>query len=399
MSKAFLRGFKNPVLELKKMWVFLTLACTGFMSKEKEWKHLSGLLGAYRAFIVLWIVFGLGYLAMILSFITRAMRSSRLRRLEQKLARRIKSTRLWQAGEIGYLRRVLNELYLLKFKVQNGGHKAVSRSAALSRKGGSLKASSLRLKPPAYSFASSRRASSLQLSLSSYNSSCRCSRLASSRTYAPSPPQPVYRARRSLAAAPGGAYRGRSRSLALPEPPCRPPPRSLSEACLDLIDRDATFAAAPRRVDAADLLATVAAAAASVEERDAGAHHGLPDEDILADEAPPSRRGSLFGSFISRKSSMAPAPPTSRRGSLMPAALSRMTSPAQSRRGSLVNGDARRLRGCVTTFISSNFAFCWKMGLLILGKSWNIWSILNCGHSILFAFGEIIFSTLCSHEI
>lgn len=328
------------------------------MTKEKEWKHLSGLLGAYRAFIVLWIVFGLGYLAMILSFITRAMRSSRLRRLEQKLARRIKSTRLWQAGEIGYLRRVLNELYLLKFKVQTGGHKAVSRSAAFSRK-----ASSRRLKPPAYSFASTRRASSLQLSLSSYNSSRRCSRLASSRTYAPSPPQPVYRARRSLAAAPGGAYRGRSRSLALPEPPCRPPPRSLSEACLDLIDRDATFAAAPRRVDAADLLATVAAAAASVEERDAGAHHGLPDEDILADEAPPSRRGSIFGSFTSRKSSMAPAPPASRRGSLIPAALSRLTSPAQSRRGSLVNGDARRLRGCVTNFISSDFAEI--MGLLV----------------------------------
>jgi hypothetical protein len=323
------------------------------MTKEKEWKHDNGLLGAYRAFIVLWIMFGLGYLAMILSFITRAMRSSRLRKLEQKLARRIKGTRLWQAGEIGYLRRVLNELYLLKFKVQK---KAVSRSAAaFSRKGGSLKnASSLRIKPPAYSCSSSRRASSLQLSLrtcSSYCSSRRSSRrlACSRRSHAPSPPQPVYRARRSLAATPGAASRGRSRSLTLPEPQeFQALPRSLSEACLDLIDRDATFAAAPRRVDAADLLATVVAAAASAEERDAGAHHGLPDEDILADEAPPSsRRGSFFAS-LSRRASFAPAPPASRRSSLLPAALSRKTSPAQSRRGSLVNGgDARRLRGCV----------------------------------------------------
>ncbi|XP_059479876.1 open rectifier potassium channel protein 1 isoform X2 [Neocloeon triangulifer] len=266
-------------------YAFITLSTigfgdyvAGFMTNQEDWRHKEGLLGAYRAFIVLWIMFGLGYLAMILSFITRAMRSSRLRRLEQRLARRIKSARLWNTGEIGYLRRVLNELYLLKFK-------------------------------------------------------------------------PVYRERRSLAAVP--AQRGRSCSLTLEGlQPQRPPPRSLSESCLDLIDRDATFAATPRKVDASELLATVAAAAAAVEEQEAGAHHGLPDEDILADERPPSassRRPSLLSRLSggSRKSST----PPSRRGSLVPSRrgsmlpTSGMTSAAPSRRGSLINGDARRTRG------------------------------------------------------
>ncbi|XP_065347355.1 open rectifier potassium channel protein 1 isoform X2 [Cloeon dipterum] len=260
-------------------YAFITLSTigfgdyvAGFMANEQDWKHKFGMLGAYRAFIVLWIMFGLGYLAMILSFITRAMRSSRLRRLEKRLAHRIKSARLWHSGEIGYLRRVLNELYLLKFK-------------------------------------------------------------------------PVYRGRRSLAAVP--TLRGRSRSLNLDEEqlPPRPPPRSLSESCLDLIDRDATFASSPRRVEAAELLATVAAAAAAVEaveEEEAGAHHGLPDEDILADErsrkssGSNSRRSSAAGS---RRSSWIP----SRRGSLIP--MSGKSSAAPSRRGSLINGDARRTKG------------------------------------------------------
>ncbi|XP_059479875.1 open rectifier potassium channel protein 1 isoform X1 [Neocloeon triangulifer] len=334
-------------------YAFITLSTigfgdyvAGFMTNQEDWRHKEGLLGAYRAFIVLWIMFGLGYLAMILSFITRAMRSSRLRRLEQRLARRIKSARLWNTGEIGYLRRVLNELYLLKFKVH--GRPAVSRSACSrqNKKAAYLKCSNSSGSPSRTiscasesSYLVSRQASSRRTDLS---------HLATHLSYLL---QPVYRERRSLAAVP--AQRGRSCSLTLEGlQPQRPPPRSLSESCLDLIDRDATFAATPRKVDASELLATVAAAAAAVEEQEAGAHHGLPDEDILADERPPSassRRPSLLSRLSggSRKSST----PPSRRGSLVPSRrgsmlpTSGMTSAAPSRRGSLINGDARRTRG------------------------------------------------------
>ncbi|XP_065347356.1 open rectifier potassium channel protein 1 isoform X3 [Cloeon dipterum] len=328
-------------------YAFITLSTigfgdyvAGFMANEQDWKHKFGMLGAYRAFIVLWIMFGLGYLAMILSFITRAMRSSRLRRLEKRLAHRIKSARLWHSGEIGYLRRVLNELYLLKFKVHGGRH-VISRSAC-SRQS---KRAAFPCSVASHRFSYALDSFECSLLASSRKSSYRVPSLTLCPTHSLYLLQPVYRGRRSLAAVP--TLRGRSRSLNLDEEqlPPRPPPRSLSESCLDLIDRDATFASSPRRVEAAELLATVAAAAAAVEaveEEEAGAHHGLPDEDILADErsrkssGSNSRRSSAAGS---RRSSWIP----SRRGSLIP--MSGKSSAAPSRRGSLINGDARRTKG------------------------------------------------------
>ncbi|XP_063238441.1 open rectifier potassium channel protein 1-like [Bacillus rossius redtenbacheri] len=77
---------------------------------------------AYKACLIVWVVFGLGYIVMILGFLTRAMRSKRLARLEHKLAANLRHThsRLWGGvtRDVAYVRRVLNELYLLKMKVR-----------------------------------------------------------------------------------------------------------------------------------------------------------------------------------------------------------------------------------------------------------------------------------------
>ncbi|KAK9511770.1 hypothetical protein O3M35_000371 [Rhynocoris fuscipes] len=75
---------------------------------------------AYRIILLIWIMFGLGYLAMIIGFITRAMTSKRITRLEHKLAHTIKHTqsKIWNefVQDVSHLRRALNELYLLKVK-------------------------------------------------------------------------------------------------------------------------------------------------------------------------------------------------------------------------------------------------------------------------------------------
>ena len=75
----------------------------------------------YKVLLLIWIVFGLGYLVMLLGFISRAMRSKKVARLEHKLASNIKHTqsKLWNniTRDMSYLRRVLNELYVIKLKV------------------------------------------------------------------------------------------------------------------------------------------------------------------------------------------------------------------------------------------------------------------------------------------
>lgn len=58
---------------------------------------------------------------MLIGFIARGMRSKRIARLEQQLSDNIKltHTRIWNGvtKDVGYLRRILNEIYLMKFRV------------------------------------------------------------------------------------------------------------------------------------------------------------------------------------------------------------------------------------------------------------------------------------------
>lgn len=59
---------------------------------------------------------------MLIGFIARGMRSKRIARLEQQLSDNIKVThqKIWSGvtKDVGYLRRILNEIYLMKFRVR-----------------------------------------------------------------------------------------------------------------------------------------------------------------------------------------------------------------------------------------------------------------------------------------
>lgn len=73
----------------------------------------------YKIFLIVWLVFGLGYLFMVLSFITDAMRSKRMAKLSKGMTHT--PTKLWHGmvHDMPHLfRRVFNELYLLKVKVR-----------------------------------------------------------------------------------------------------------------------------------------------------------------------------------------------------------------------------------------------------------------------------------------
>lgn len=78
---------------------------------------------AYQIFLIVWITFGLGYIVMLLGFITSGMRSERVHRLEQKFAYQLKSTqsKILQGftRDIAIIRKIVNEANLLKVKVSS----------------------------------------------------------------------------------------------------------------------------------------------------------------------------------------------------------------------------------------------------------------------------------------
>ncbi|XP_055695538.1 open rectifier potassium channel protein 1 [Lutzomyia longipalpis] len=74
----------------------------------------------YEVFVIFWFVFGLGYVLMIMGFLVKAYQSRRVKQLEHKLALSLKETqsRVWNGvtKDIGFLRKMLNELHMLNFK-------------------------------------------------------------------------------------------------------------------------------------------------------------------------------------------------------------------------------------------------------------------------------------------
>ncbi|XP_059621485.1 open rectifier potassium channel protein 1 [Phlebotomus argentipes] len=74
----------------------------------------------YEVFVIFWFVFGLGYVLMIMGFLVKAYQSRRVKQLEHKLAVSLKETqtRVWHGvtKDIGFLRKMLNELHMLNFK-------------------------------------------------------------------------------------------------------------------------------------------------------------------------------------------------------------------------------------------------------------------------------------------
>lgn len=67
----------------------------------------------YEIFLIAWIVVGLGYIVMVLNFITRGMRSKKMHALEHKIAVNLKRTNHRIREE---LRSILNEYLLMKVK-------------------------------------------------------------------------------------------------------------------------------------------------------------------------------------------------------------------------------------------------------------------------------------------
>ncbi|XP_016903883.2 uncharacterized protein LOC107992487 isoform X2 [Apis cerana] len=104
-------------------YAFVTLTTIGFgdyVAGQDNSKGSGFFFILYKIFLICWISFGLGYTVMIMTFITRGMRSKKITRIERKLAINLKHTqsKIWNEfnKEINYLRRVFNELQLSKVK-------------------------------------------------------------------------------------------------------------------------------------------------------------------------------------------------------------------------------------------------------------------------------------------
>ncbi|XP_046594345.1 open rectifier potassium channel protein 1 [Neodiprion lecontei] len=104
-------------------YAFVTLSTIGFgdyVAGQDNTKGSGIFWMFYKAFLIIWISFGLGYLVMIMSFISRGMRSKRITRIEHKLAMNLKHTqsKIWNEvnKDVNYLRRVFNEIYMMKLK-------------------------------------------------------------------------------------------------------------------------------------------------------------------------------------------------------------------------------------------------------------------------------------------
>ncbi|XP_055854473.1 open rectifier potassium channel protein 1 isoform X2 [Episyrphus balteatus] len=117
--------FENWSFATSVYYSYVTMTTIGFgdfvPTFQPEQPHkFGGLFIVYQIFIIVWFIFSLGYLVMIMTFISKGLRSKKLLMLEYQLSENIKATqhRIWSGvtKDVGYLRRILNELYIIKFK-------------------------------------------------------------------------------------------------------------------------------------------------------------------------------------------------------------------------------------------------------------------------------------------
>ncbi|GAB6026112.1 Potassium channel sub K member 10 [Chamberlinius hualienensis] len=71
----------------------------------------------YKILLMIWIIFGLGYLSMILNFIAKAMKSKHVKKLERAFTKNLKQTQEAFAKEVEYLVKSMN-VYVNKIKKQ-----------------------------------------------------------------------------------------------------------------------------------------------------------------------------------------------------------------------------------------------------------------------------------------
>uniref|UniRef100_A0A8D8U251 Open rectifier potassium channel protein 1 n=3 Tax=Cacopsylla melanoneura TaxID=428564 RepID=A0A8D8U251_9HEMI len=113
--------FEGWTFDESVYFAFVTLTTIGYgdlvagqTNNTKEFYDI------YKVFLIFWIMIGLGYLVMILGFISRGMRCQQMSKIEQKLSQNLKLTqsKVWNEfmKDITYVRRMMNEMYLIKFR-------------------------------------------------------------------------------------------------------------------------------------------------------------------------------------------------------------------------------------------------------------------------------------------
>ncbi|XP_055610133.1 open rectifier potassium channel protein 1 isoform X2 [Uranotaenia lowii] len=117
--------FEKWDYDVSVYYAFVTLTTIGFgdytTTFESSQEHEFGTAFVYyQVFIILWFFSGVGYVFMILGFIAKGLAHKKVQRLEKILAHNVKETqaRVWNGvtKDISYLRKILNEVYMLKFK-------------------------------------------------------------------------------------------------------------------------------------------------------------------------------------------------------------------------------------------------------------------------------------------
>uniref|UniRef100_A0A2M4BDE2 Putative open rectifier potassium channel protein 1 n=1 Tax=Anopheles marajoara TaxID=58244 RepID=A0A2M4BDE2_9DIPT len=117
--------FEKWPYDVSVYYSFVTLTTIGFgdfaASFQASQQHEFGsLYTVYQVFIIFWFFTGIGYIFMILGFIAKGISHKKVQHLEKVLATNLKETqhRVWNGvtKDISYLRKILNEVYMLKFK-------------------------------------------------------------------------------------------------------------------------------------------------------------------------------------------------------------------------------------------------------------------------------------------
>uniref|UniRef100_A0A182IWY4 Potassium channel domain-containing protein n=1 Tax=Anopheles atroparvus TaxID=41427 RepID=A0A182IWY4_ANOAO len=117
--------FEKWPYDVSVYYAFVTLTTIGFgdyaSTFQPSQEHEFGsLFTVYKIFVIFWFFAGIGYIFMILGFIAKGISHKKIQQLEKLVATNLKDTqhRVWNGvtKDISYLRKILNEVYMLKFK-------------------------------------------------------------------------------------------------------------------------------------------------------------------------------------------------------------------------------------------------------------------------------------------
>ncbi|XP_020805062.1 open rectifier potassium channel protein 1 isoform X2 [Drosophila serrata] len=260
--------FENWPYSISLYYSYVTTTTIGFGDYVPTFgpnqpREFGGWFVVYQIFVIVWFIFSLGYLVMIMTFITRGLQSKKLAYLEQQLSSNLKATqnRIWTGvtKDVGYLRRMLNELYILKVKFcRKGNRKRPKNKAPVEQKKKS--------RPRYIAYTLPRSASCPELSM-----------------YRVEPAPIPSRKRAFSVCADLAAAQLQEAGIMV---------HASSDTELSKLDREKTFETAEAYRQTTDLLAKVVSALATVkppppEQEDAalyGGYHGFSDSQILASE-------------------------------------------------------------------------------------------------------------------